>query len=202
MKHISFILVVILAFVIIFLGESRTNGMYYQSKNQISNVKSDNTAMTLNNLGNTYLIKSKTDSANPDIAIDYYNQAIEKEPNDPGIKLNLGIAYLIKGYNEKADSLFKAAFIQCEKSREKVYHLLGMDYKAPLTDKGTVQTMTETQLKENLEKSFSKVGPKKIKSKNKKRTIKKKDKKKKPTRRGGTKSLNPDELKNYLYWNW
>jgi hypothetical protein len=181
---------------------------------QMKMAESDSAAIW-NNLANTYLERTDEDSAAFDTAIVFYQRAIALAPEDPGIKLNFSIAYLMKDDTTNADSLFWMGYMQAGSSIERVYSLLGMKYERSAKDKGTARNLTEADLQEWMNDTVvkrstrsggAKAGGSQLQDKEKKSPPSGKSKssqdKKKPTRSGGKKSLDPDEIKNYLYWRF
>lgn len=168
-------------------------------------VAAKDTSAVLNNLANMYVLNSEADVAQMDSAIHFYQQALKLAPDDGGIYLNLGIGHLIKGDEEGAENYFRLGFEKCDNLRAKAYHLLGMDFQEDGGEKGETSNITESVIRENMEKSFSKIKPKKSKNSRAKNTEKadkdkQQKKKKKTVRSAGNKSLNPSEMKAYLYW--
>ena len=153
-------------------------------------------AASLNLLGNSYLKRATEVHAFVDTAINYYSKAIEYDPEDAGIKLNLGIAYLVIDDTLTADSLFQAAYVQSSNSLEKLFALLGLDYDESKFKKGTPQSVTEEKLRASIENSVSKDKNKGSSSPGDSKSVKKKKRGHSPA---GPKSLNPAEVNEFLY---
>ncbi len=168
-------------------------------------VAAKDTSAVLNNLANMYVLNSEADVAQLDSAIHFYQHALKLSPEDGGIYLNLGIVHLLKGDAEGAEKFFRLGFEKCDNQRGKAYHMLGMDFEDESGEKGETSNINESVIRENMEKSFSKIKPKKSKNSRSKNTEKadkdkQQKKKKKTVRSAGNKSLNPSEMKAYLYW--
>lgn len=149
-------------------------------------------ATTFNNRANLYLIQlnplaAKSDTARLDTAIAYYQKAVQLDPNDPGIKLNLGIAYLIKNDTTLADACFEQGLAQCDTSLERAFSLLGIEIETPKKEKASAANTSKEPIKYRLKKAQIKI--------------------KKPEPRGpskpnvpkGPKSIDPQQAKVYLY---
>ncbi|MBD3290108.1 tetratricopeptide repeat protein [candidate division KSB1 bacterium] len=190
MKKILMILILVISVQFCIASEND------QQKEETS--QSDTSAL-LNNLANTYVLNSAGDIAKLDSAINLYEQALELAPEDAGIYLNLAIVYLIKNDNPAAEKYFITAFEKCGQQRDKAYHLLAMEFEEETGEKGETSNINEAVIRENMEKSFSKIKPKKSKKPREKQKDKQK-KKKKPARSAGSKSLSPGDMKSYLYW--
>lgn len=165
----------------------------------------NDSSAALNNLANLYVVNSHQNPAKLDSALLLYNKALKITPDDAGIYLNIGIVWLIKGDEAMAEKYFIDGFERCQNDHKLVYNLLGMDYKPVVEDKGTVGNVSEVKLRKKLGDSLDKIKPtKKKKGRNSEQESKDqnggKKKKKKVVRSAGDKSLNPQELKDYLYW--
>ena len=158
---------------------------------QYSITASDSAAL-LNNLANLYLIM---DSTKLDTAIEYYHRAIKKDNSEPGFKLNLAIAYLMKNDTTLADQYFTLGLSQCDNRPERAYALLKLEIKSSKSEKGRPEEITETELKKRINASA-----KRLKSQKEKRKIK--QEKERETRRAGPKSLDPDVIKEHLFWKY
>lgn len=170
-------------------------------KQETQNTASDSAAI-YNTRGNTCLLqlhnKQKTlDTLKLNTAIMNYQKAIEMDPDDGGIKLNMAIAYMIKGDTTMADSFFASGLAQCDSSLFKVFNLLSMDTESEEKTKGATAYIAEDKIKERVRKAAKKIKPKRKTSKGKGDKTKKKGPE---TGSGGEKRLDILEAKKFLYW--
>jgi tetratricopeptide (TPR) repeat protein len=160
-----------------------------------------NLAAIFNNRANQYLIQlnridSKSDCAKLDTAIAYYQKAIELDSNDGGIKLNLGIAYLVKGDTTAADSCFELGLIQCDSSLEKTFFLLQIETGAKKEDKGSAANVSKEKLKKRIQGAKMKIDSKKTSG----TASSSAGRKPKIIRVAGPRGLDPQQVKDYLYY--
>jgi len=197
-KHNTTIKIVMFCFLILFLNLSIPIAKQQDEKIAETEATPSDTAAIYNTLGNAILLKLQPGNINAaklDTAIMYYQKAIELDPDDGGIKLNLAITYLVKGDTTTADSCFVVALAQCDSSLSKTYYLLGIKEETE-EGRGTSKNVTKNKLKERLNEASKKLSSKKTKPG--------KDTKKKPVLAppGGPKQLDPQEAKEYLYWKY
>ena len=153
-------------------------------------------AAGLNNLANIYLSQIRYDSTKLDTAVMYYHQAINSDEKEAGFKLNLAIAYLLKGDTLKSNHFFRLGIAQCDSSREKVYHLLKLDIGTYQSEKGKPKKVSENILKKNIDDQTNKLMSKKEKEE------KKHTGKVRRTKPAGPKSLDPVVVKEHLFWKY
>jgi hypothetical protein len=115
-------------------------------------------AAVINLCGNDCLRQAAEKPNLIDTALLCYTQAIVHDPEDPGLKVNLGIANLVKNDTSAAESQFVDAFELCNRSRDKLYALLGLKYGKDKFVPGTPVGNIEAILRAAIENSIPKNG--------------------------------------------
>jgi hypothetical protein len=85
-----------------------------------------------------------------------YEQAVEHDPNDPGLPVNLAIASLLIGDTPGAEGWFLDAFKHCQEDFQKLFALLSLKYDhqkfAEETPLSGVEKILRTTIKNCIEK--------------------------------------------------
>jgi len=90
-------------------------------------------AAAYNNLGNVYLCRHKLGEAE-----DFYFKALEADPDDGAIYLNLGVAYTVAGEEGRAEAMFDSAFCRLG-SYVQMCYALGISLGGP--DRGGIRSL-------------------------------------------------------------
>ncbi|MCI0696375.1 tetratricopeptide repeat protein [candidate division KSB1 bacterium] len=117
-------------------------------------------AAVLNLYGNDYIRQA---SQKPDQKLDLiktallcYEQALEQDPKDPGLLVNLAIANLLIGDTPGAENQFVDAFKQSQQDFQKLFALLSLKYDhnkfAEETPLSVVEKVLRTTIKNCVEK--------------------------------------------------
>ncbi len=85
-------------------------------------------AAAYNSFGNDCIRLAAQQSALLDTAVVINSRAIEYDPDDPGLMVNLAITNLIKGDTLAASNLFVMAFVLCEDNFDQLYALMGLKH--------------------------------------------------------------------------
>jgi len=196
-KMIAILLILIC---LIFFGRNSTGS--WNLKAEPDEATSD-TAATYNNLANLYLLQSELDSTKLDTAISYYQEAIKRDTSDGGIKLNLAIAYLVKGDTVAADSCFSEGLSDCDSNLAKAFFLLTIDFDSEKEMKGMPGDVTKGKIIKRLKKAAAKLRTKKQSAgKSKKSPASTGSAARRTSRPAGPRHLNPGDVKKYLYWKY
>jgi len=115
-------------------------------------------AAVINLYGNACMRQAAQKPKLLDTALLCYSQALEHDPDDPGLMINGGIANLVKGDILAAENLFVAAFKQSQKDFRKLYALLGLKYGHDKFAQRTELNAAETILRDTIKNCVEKDG--------------------------------------------
>lgn len=96
-------------------------------------------AAAYNLVGNDWVRQAAQQPTLIDAAVVIYSRAIENDPYDSGLMLNLGLANLIKGDLQAAKNLFAAVYELSQHQLEALYKLLGLPKFQPESPFYTVE---------------------------------------------------------------
>jgi hypothetical protein len=133
-------------------------------------------AAAYNSFGNDCIRLAAQQSALLDTAVVIYSRAIEYDPDDPGLMVNLAIANMVKGDAMAARNLFVMAFVLSGDDFAQLYALIGLKHGQVKYPHENPLHTAESILRATIENSVAKAGAE-----------------------ADTKSITPEEAKEFLY---
>jgi len=98
-----------------------------------------------------------------DTAVVIYSRAIEYDPDDPGLMVNLAITNLVKGDTLAANNLFVMAFVLSEEDFNQLYALMGLKHGQAKYPHENPLHAAESILRATIENSLAQAGAESIK---------------------------------------
>jgi hypothetical protein len=133
-------------------------------------------AAAYNSFGNDCIRLAAQQSALLDTAVVIYSRAIEYDPDDPGLMINLAITNLVKGDTLTANNLFVMAFVLSEEDFNQLYALMGLKHGQVKYPPENPLHAAESILRATIENSVAKADAE-----------------------AGAESITPEEAKEFLY---